>query len=116
MKKKQHTKDAAPGAPTLTKERASTLADVLAPHELYQMPAELRAAALVELVENLAAEPDATARWQIAMAVSTAAYVNTEEFGEGLERYVERMKARAFDVLLAEERRRNEKGGEPCKA
>ena len=87
------------------------LADVLAPHELYEMPAELRAAALVELVENLAAVEDSIKREQIAHAVSTVAYTNTEEFGSNLDDFVTRMMAGGFDVLLAEERAHNERGG-----
>jgi hypothetical protein len=98
--------------PVLDEKRARLLADILAPHELYQMPAELRATALVELVENLAAIEDGTERWLIAQAVSAVAYTNTEEFGCALDGFVERVQAGSFDVLLAEERRRNEKGGE----
>jgi KaiC/GvpD/RAD55 family RecA-like ATPase len=96
-------------ARALTEQRARTLADVLAPHDLYQMSAELRAAALVELVGSLADEPDANARWMIAHAVSTVAYTNTEEFGGALDGFVSRMRGGAFDQLLAEERRRNKR-------
>ena len=110
--KKTATRRPSVRPPALTEERARLLADILAPHELYQMPAELRAAALVELVENLAAIVDGTERSLIAQAVSAVAYTNTEEFGSALDGFVERVQAGSFDVLLAEERRRNEKGGE----
>ncbi|HEX3560331.1 MAG TPA: hypothetical protein VHU19_14080 [Pyrinomonadaceae bacterium] len=102
----------ASSSPALTEGRVRLLADILAPHELYQMPAELRAAALVELVGGLADEPDANARWMIAQAVFQVAYRNTDEFENALEDFIKRTRAGGFDALLAAERARNEKGGE----
>ncbi len=83
--------------PRLTRERAAHLAGLVCPHSLYHHDADTVAPALIELVEGIAAEPDATAREDLALCVSTAAYNNTEAFGYALDVYVESAKAGAGD-------------------
>jgi hypothetical protein len=82
-------------SPRLTRERAAHLAGRVCPHSLFHHTADTLAPALIELIEGIAAEPDPTAREDLALSVSTAAYNNTEAFGFALDAYVERAKAGA---------------------
>jgi len=74
----------------LTRERAAHLAGRVCPHSLFHHNADTVAPALIELIEGIAAELDATEREDLALSVATAAYSNTEAFGYALDAYVER--------------------------
>lgn len=86
----------------LTLKRAAHLSEIIAPHELYLpgISTDARAAALIELVEGMASERDATEREMIALEVSTVAYRNADVFGSVLDDFVKGARTGAVDRML----------------